>query len=280
MSVAAVMHATRLLQSCCSDVAVMLQWCCSDVAVPCRALLLRVAVCRCCMTAPCRNVYTFLCVSVSVCVNRYTERRRPVGCRKLQVIFRKRATNHRALLKKMTYRDKTTYDSSQPCTANCRYDGTQSWDYFQNFVNILEFCPLDAQVLCEMTEMLTFENFYRVSRQSLWAALPSSTREILKIQLHTKCTIWNDCGDDFLRIFLEFSKTSPLLNVVSKCTISITFENSYLCNPPPPPTMRRARWEKKSTLAEVILCSKSKSKLTFMHMIHSYVCHEYVNMSI
>jgi len=43
--------------------------------------------------------------------------RRPIGCLKLQVIFRKRATNYRALLQKMTYKDKASYGSLLPCTA-------------------------------------------------------------------------------------------------------------------------------------------------------------------
>jgi hypothetical protein len=38
--------------------------------------------------------------------------RRPIGCLKLQVIFRKRATNYRALLRKMTCKDKASYESS------------------------------------------------------------------------------------------------------------------------------------------------------------------------
>jgi len=41
--------------------------------------------------------------------------RRPIGCPKLQVIFRKRANNYRALLPKMTYKDKASYGSSPPC---------------------------------------------------------------------------------------------------------------------------------------------------------------------
>jgi len=40
--------------------------------------------------------------------------RRPIGCLKLQVIFRKRATNYMALLRKMTYKDKASYGSSPP----------------------------------------------------------------------------------------------------------------------------------------------------------------------
>ena len=38
--------------------------------------------------------------------DRLEKEKRPVGCLKLQVIFRKRATNYRALLREMTYIDK------------------------------------------------------------------------------------------------------------------------------------------------------------------------------
>jgi len=33
--------------------------------------------------------------------------------------FRKRATNYRALLQKMTYEDKESYDSLPPCSVQC-----------------------------------------------------------------------------------------------------------------------------------------------------------------
>jgi len=49
-----------------------------------------------------------------------TEWRRLIGCLKLKVIFRKRATNYRALLRKMTYEDKASCDSTPPCTKSCR----------------------------------------------------------------------------------------------------------------------------------------------------------------
>ena len=42
--------------------------------------------------------------------------RRLIGCLKLQVICRKRATNYRALLRKMTYEDKASCGSWLPCT--------------------------------------------------------------------------------------------------------------------------------------------------------------------
>jgi len=46
---------------------------------------------------------------------------RPTACRKLQVIFHKRATNYRDFWRKMTCKDKASYGSSPPCTYT-------SWD--------------------------------------------------------------------------------------------------------------------------------------------------------
>jgi len=46
--------------------------------------------------------------------------RRCIGCLKLQVCFRKRATNCRALWQKMKYQDKASYASSPPCTYGYR----------------------------------------------------------------------------------------------------------------------------------------------------------------
>ena len=40
--------------------------------------------------------------------------RRLIGCLELQVIFGKRATKYTALLQKMTYEDKASYDSTPP----------------------------------------------------------------------------------------------------------------------------------------------------------------------
>ena len=41
--------------------------------------------------------------------------RKPIRCLKLQVIFRKRATDYRALLWKMACKDKASYGSTPPC---------------------------------------------------------------------------------------------------------------------------------------------------------------------
>jgi len=45
--------------------------------------------------------------------------RRLTGSPKLQIIFHKRATKYRSILKKMTYKDKGSYQSSPPCRTRC-----------------------------------------------------------------------------------------------------------------------------------------------------------------
>jgi len=47
---------------------------------------------------------------------------KPIGCLKLQVSFHKKATDYRALLQKMTYKDKASYRSSPPCKKTCMLD--------------------------------------------------------------------------------------------------------------------------------------------------------------
>jgi len=65
----------------------------------------------------CVRVYVCMCVRVFVCacVSDFTGWRRVIGCRNLQVSFRKRATNCMALLRKETYKDKASYTSLPPC---------------------------------------------------------------------------------------------------------------------------------------------------------------------
>ena len=45
--------------------------------------------------------------------------RRLIESPKLQIIFHKRATEYRALLLKLTYKDKGSYESSPPCRMSC-----------------------------------------------------------------------------------------------------------------------------------------------------------------
>jgi len=44
-----------------------------------------------------------------------------IGCLKLQVILCKRATDYRALLQKITCKDKASYDSTPPCNSCISY---------------------------------------------------------------------------------------------------------------------------------------------------------------
>ena len=60
------------------------------------------------------GTYIFV-FSMSVQILDITGWRRLLGCLELKVIFRKRATNYRALLRKTTYQDKASYRSSPPC---------------------------------------------------------------------------------------------------------------------------------------------------------------------
>jgi len=50
----------------------------------------------------------------------YTGWRRLIGSPKLQIISHKRATKYRSLLRKMTYKDKGSHESSPPCIS-CRH---------------------------------------------------------------------------------------------------------------------------------------------------------------
>ena len=55
------------------------------------------------------TVYTASCVHI---LDTRTGWQGLIGCLKLQVVFRKRATNYRALLRNMTWRDKASCDST------------------------------------------------------------------------------------------------------------------------------------------------------------------------
>ena len=59
---------------------------------------------------------TCVCGHISHQTLIHTGWRRLIGSPKLQIIFHKRATRYRALLLKMTYKDKGSYESSPPCT--------------------------------------------------------------------------------------------------------------------------------------------------------------------
>ena len=64
------------------------------------------------------SLYVFMYVYAYNLPRQSTGWRRLIGCLKLLVIFRKRATDYRALLRKLTYEDKASYESTPPCTSS------------------------------------------------------------------------------------------------------------------------------------------------------------------
>jgi len=89
-----------------------------------------------------------------------TRWRKPTGCLKLHVIFRNRATTYRALLQKITCKDRASYGSSPPCTirspvrscVKCTSGVLNMWNkYFTCVKQILasELCDTrSSQVIC------------------------------------------------------------------------------------------------------------------------------------
>jgi len=71
----------------------------------------------------CIHTYIYIDTNMCQCIYIYTSTgwRRLIGSPKLQIIFHKRATKYRAILQKMTYKDKGSYESSPPCTYRCMH---------------------------------------------------------------------------------------------------------------------------------------------------------------
>jgi len=86
----------------------------------CAVICVRVYMCLECV----RIVLGLLYVIIRALQSLATGWRRPVGCLKLQVIFRKRATNYWALVRKMTFKDKVSYVSSPPSLTNSQKSPT------------------------------------------------------------------------------------------------------------------------------------------------------------
>jgi len=60
------------------------------------------------------NDINFAVTSAIMTRGKHTGWRRLIGSPKLQIIFHKRATKYRSLLREMTYKDKGSYESSPP----------------------------------------------------------------------------------------------------------------------------------------------------------------------
>ena len=88
---------------------------------------------------------TLYCNTLQHSATPSTRWQRPIGCLQLQVIFRKRATMYRALSRKITSRDKASYDSTPPCTAT-HYNTLQHTILLHTVTHHLQ--PWALRVLC------------------------------------------------------------------------------------------------------------------------------------
>ena len=105
-------------------------------------------------------IYTYICIYtyiyIHICIytniprlplmhTKATGWQRYIGCLKLPVSFRKRATNHRALLRKETQKDKKPYLFLPPC--NHTHTRTQSLNTV--FYQLLQKSPVKETIFCK-----------------------------------------------------------------------------------------------------------------------------------
>ena len=74
-------------------------------------------------------IYIYICIYIYMFIYTWAKStdmhrtgwRKLIGSPKLQIIFHQRATKYRSLLRKMTYKDKGSYESSPPCICILTY---------------------------------------------------------------------------------------------------------------------------------------------------------------
>jgi len=89
-------------------------------ATHCNTLQHTATRCNTLQCTPYIHTHLYIHLSLYLPTHVYVYRwRRLIGCLQSQVIFRTRANNYWALLRKMTYKDKASYDSTPPCTYSC-----------------------------------------------------------------------------------------------------------------------------------------------------------------
>ena len=100
--------------------------------------------------------------------------RRLIGSPKLQVILHKRATKHRSLLRKMTYKDKGSYESSPPCTRHTKIRKDITYIYTHAFIDTHVFTDMDSTHIhwYTCTHMHQTHKYLHVHARENWSRDP------------------------------------------------------------------------------------------------------------
>ena len=89
---------------------------------------------------------------MNTCMIKVAAWRRPIEYLKLQIIFLKRSTNYMALLRKMTYKDKSSYGSSPPCIHHMTIMPTHiclCWRHTQKTINVIGDIIFIGKMTCK-----------------------------------------------------------------------------------------------------------------------------------
>ena len=159
-------------------------------------------------------LYMYACINTNVhtyqCVYIHTGWRRLIGSPKLQINFHKRASKYRALLLKMTYKDKGSYESSPPCIIRI-YIYTYIHIHIYTYIHIYIYTHIHIFVMCSESS----------KQQSCDPSPKARSRvgclvRILKSQLATRRTMRKELCCGLLRISQKSARCYLHCFVLSK----------------------------------------------------------------
>ena len=104
-------------------------------------------------------------------IHTHTGWRRLVGFPKLQIIFHKRATKYRSLLRKMTYKDKGSYESSPPCMHTHRELFYSTQTYWLIYIHIHWFANWLKKVYASVSKERRREKCVTVVSVCMWVCV-------------------------------------------------------------------------------------------------------------